>query len=352
MIDRGELARKAAMNAIRFSGLPHIAGPVFSGIGAILMMHRITNTPGTPLGLNCHLSITPEFLDTTITLVRDMEYDLVTIDEAVRRIRGSRHNRPFAAITLDDGYRDNLVEALPVFEKHCAPFTLFIAPGLIDGNTVLWWDTLEEIVTKQGSVELAGTGGKLVLDCNSANRKAYSNCVATEYLTKTIPELERSNAVRKLAEVNGIDPDEHMRNVLMDWDEIAQIAAHPLCTIGAHSMNHLNLARLDLDGARNEIEMGRSTLEDRLGIEVRHMAYPYGSAEAAGAREVKLAANAGFDSAVTTRHGVIHPEHASHLHVLPRISINGRYQNRKYIRTMLSGLTGVVANRGKRVTTY
>ena len=60
---------------------------------------------------------------------------------------------------------------------------------------------------------------------------------------------------------------------------------------------------------------------------------------------------AGFVSAVTTRHGVLHAEHAEHLHALPRISVNGRYQRVAHIRTMLSGVTTPLANAGKMLVT-
>jgi peptidoglycan/xylan/chitin deacetylase (PgdA/CDA1 family) len=66
---------------------------------------------------------------------------------------------------------------------------------------------------------------------------------------------------------------------------------------------------------------------------------------------VSLAAAAGFVSAVTTRHGVLQPEHAKHLHALPRISVNGRYQRVAYMRTMLSGVTTPLANQGKTLVT-
>ena len=81
------------------------------------------------------------------------------------------------------------------------------------------------------------------------------------------------------------------------------------------------------------------------------MAYPYGYRRAVGPREVKLAAEAGFASAVTTRHGLIQPQHETHPCALPRISINGRYQQVGYVRTMLSGVITPLANSGRLVIT-
>lgn len=92
-------------------------------------------------------------------------------------------------------------------------------------------------------------------------------------------------------------------------------------------------------------------LRSELGEAPRHMAYPYGYASAVGCREVKLAEEAGYVTAVTTRHGVLRAEHARHLLALPRISVNGRYQRVAHIRTMLSGITTPLANRGKMLVT-
>lgn len=137
----------------------------------------------------------------------------------------------------------------------------------------------------------------------------------------------------------------------MSWDEIRAIAAHPLVSIGAHTVNHYNLKRLPEDRARREMTDVVTLLRSELGESPRHLAYPYGFASAVGCREVKLAGEAGYVSAVTTRHGVLRAEHANHLHALPRISVNGRYQRVAHIRTMLSGITTPLANRGRMLVT-
>jgi peptidoglycan/xylan/chitin deacetylase (PgdA/CDA1 family) len=157
--------------------------------------------------------------------------------------------------------------------------------------------------------------------------------------------------LRGFAAVAGVDPGEPGRRTLMTWDELRGIAAHPLVSIGAHSVNHYNLRRLPEERARHEMTDAVTLLRSELGEAPRHMAYPYGYAGAVGNREVELAKAAGYASAVTTRHGVLRAEHAEHLHALPRISVNGRYQRVAHIRTMLSGITTPLANRGKMLVT-
>ena len=81
----------------------------------------------------------------------------------------------------------------------------------------------------------------------------------------------------------------------------------------------------------------------------RHLAYPVGDPTSAGLREFQLAADAGFDTAVTTRPGHVFPEHAEHLHALPRVSVNGLFQTEAALKGILSGVPFLAWNRGRRL---
>ncbi|HEY6633927.1 MAG TPA: polysaccharide deacetylase family protein [Rhizobiaceae bacterium] len=347
MFDGGEVIRKLALNVARYSGLAPLARPLVGGIGAILMLHRVTAAPEKPLGVNRHLNIAPEFLDAVITDMKASGYAFVSMDEAIERIRRGGSGRLFAAITADDAYRDNLTEALPVLEKHGAPLMIYVAPALIDGTADLWWDVIDDIVNVGRSLELKRPGGLETLDCSASDalQRLY------DYLTREVPEEGQRAMLRELAAIAGVDPGEPARRTLMSWDEIRAIAAHPLVSIGAHTVNHYNLKRLPEEKARREMTEVVGLLRSQLGVSPRHLAYPYGYASAVGCREVELAKEAGYVSAVTTRHGVLRAEHADHLLALPRISVNGRYQRVAHIRTMLSGITTPLANRGRMLVT-
>jgi peptidoglycan/xylan/chitin deacetylase (PgdA/CDA1 family) len=351
MFDRGEVFRKLALNLARYSGLALLTRPLVGGIGAILMLHRVTAAPGKPLGLNRHLSITPEFLDQIIADMKCRGYRFVSMDEAIDRIRFGHGHEQFATITADDAYRDNLTEALPVFEKHGTPFTIYVAPGLIDGTTDLWWDVLEDIVCARERFNLATSNGNFIIDASTPARKVEANRRLENYLTAEISEEAQRKVVRDLAREAGIDYDLPRRETLMDWNEVRTIARHRLATIGAHTLGHYNLSRLPAGKVRQEMADGARVLKDKLGEMPRHLAYPYGYVLAVGPREVAMAREAGYVSAVTTRHGILRAQHANHLHALPRISLNGRYQRVTHLRTMLSGITTPLANNGKVVVT-
>jgi peptidoglycan/xylan/chitin deacetylase (PgdA/CDA1 family) len=85
-----------------------------------------------------------------------------------------------------------------------------------------------------------------------------------------------------------------------------------------------------------------------LGARPAHLSYPYGDAGSAGAREFAIAAELGFKTAVTTRPGVLFRSHAKHLTALPRISLNGEYQQLRYVRVLLSGSATAIWNGFRR----
>ncbi|MDN5927805.1 MAG: polysaccharide deacetylase family protein [Hyphomicrobiales bacterium] len=350
MIDRNEALRKLAMNMARYSGIAPLAKPLMGGLGAILMLHHVSDDMPKPLGLNAHLTITPGFLDEVLTLMKQMGYIFVDMDEALSRIRKPVPGLRFATITADDGYRDNLVEALPVLEKHGAPITVYVAPGLVEGAVDIWWELVEDIVTIADAVRLPGNGVSVEFDCRTEAAKRDSFWRIMKHLSESVSEEDQRDVVRDMARKAGIDV-KPARNNVMNWKEIGRMAGHPLVTIGAHTVHHFNLKRLPEPQALAEMADAAARIAGATGEMPRHMAFPYGFRSAVGRREVELARRAGFASAVTTRHGLIRPGHARHLRALPRISLNGRYQNVGYVGTMLSGVTTPLANAGRQLVT-
>ncbi|MGO4869322.1 MAG: polysaccharide deacetylase family protein [Roseiarcus sp.] len=338
----------AGFAAFRASGLHKALAPATRGQGVILTFHRVRPwEPATPgFAPNRLLEITPEFLDETLGLACRLGFELVTLAEARRRLveGGAR----FAALTFDDGYRDTRDFALPVLERHGAPFTVFFATGFIERSARLWWLELEESLRRLDEVSIDQTGLALGLPTRSPKEKA----AAFDQIYWTLrgrPEEELLDAVGALARRAGVGSAQIADGLFMDWDEVAAFSRHPLVGVGAHSMSHRMLAKWPLDTAREEMAGSKAALETRLGREVDAFAYPVGDATSAGPREFELARRLGFSCAVTTRPGMLFPEHANHLTALPRVSVNGLWQNAAALEVMLSGAPFLLWNRGRRV---
>jgi peptidoglycan/xylan/chitin deacetylase (PgdA/CDA1 family) len=347
MIDARETARKLILGGVYWSGLAAVSAPLLSGKGAILMLHRVNRMEGSPLGLNSHLSISPNFLDRLLADLKARGVALISLDEMLEHLAG-RSTRSAVAITTDDGWLDNLTDALPVFEAHDAPFTIYVAPGLVDGTVVPWWEAVEELAASRDAIDLPTSQGVVSLDCSDELSKKASARWLMNHLTQDVAEEDQQMLLKNIgaAAQHGLSPRRFMNR-----DEILQLAGHRLATIGAHTVHHYNLKRLSEQAALDEMTASAAMVESQTGQRPRHFAYPYGYESAAGEREVALAAKAGFASAVTTRHGVLHAGHARHPHALPRISVNGNYQRLSYMRAMLSGLPTLLSNGGRKLVT-
>lgn len=116
----------------------------------------------------------------------------------------------------------------------------------------------------------------------------------------------------------------------MDWHELRIFASEQLCTIGAHTVHHYELAKLTAADARSEMEQSIRIIKAQFGKAPVHFSYPYGGAASAGEREFQFARDLGLRSAVTTRVGGVYSRHRDHLEALPRVSLNGNFQARRY----------------------
>jgi len=342
--------RKAFMNGARYSGLSGLLDPVLGGVGAILMLHHVHPRSDEVL-LNRELHVDLAFLADLIEALQERGARFVSMDEVADRLKAGHTDERFLAVSLDDGYRDNLRHAAPVFRQFGVPYAIHIAPGLTDGTSDLWWELLQIIIENNDTLTYGSPSGPVTLDCVTPAQKYKAFGHLVEYGSRVIEEDAMRELVQSLCVTYGIDADGHRREALLNWEELRGLAEDPLATIGAHTMNHYHLRRLVRDRAADEIARAADVIGDKLGERPRHMAYPYGNAVSVGPREVELAGEAGFTTAVTTRHGVLRPAHGDNLLALPRISVNGYYQRLRYVETMLSGITVPAANCGRTFVT-
>jgi peptidoglycan/xylan/chitin deacetylase (PgdA/CDA1 family) len=343
---------KTSLDLLFYSGASHALRGVCGGMGAIFMLHHIRPGGGLQQGFapNSGLEVTPEFLDRVIARVAERGYELLSLGEVVARLKsGERAPRPFAVFTIDDGYRDNLVHAWPVFRRHRCPFTIFIAPAITDGRCELWWRGLEAVVASSHRIETTIGGTPLHLDTVTDGQKQAA-FESLYWPLRAMRQHEQRAWIRRLCAAHGIDLNAMCRAEAMTWDELGEIAADPLCEIGAHTINHFAIAKLPPDEALTEMTASRARIAAELGRAPRFFAFPYGDETSAGPRDFRLAAEAGFECAVTTRKGMIFPAHRDHLTALPRVSLNGSFQRQRYTDVLLSGVPFAIWNRLRRVT--
>lgn len=298
--------------------------------GVIFTLHRVLPDDPADFSPNAILQVKPDFLEFAITRVRELGYEIVDLDEAARRIEADAGAKRFAVFTFDDAYRDNLKYALPILKRQQCPFTLYVPTALVDGVGEVWWQALEDIIA--GKNAIAVTYNEETEYFATANLEEKQRAYDTLYRRmRTMPEADRVKLIRDIARQYGFDLAQHCRELIMNWSELRHFAAEPLCTIGAHTVHHYELAKLSPADARNEIEQSVRILKAQFGRTPLHLSYPIGAAASAGPREFTLARELMLRTAVTTRPGGLYAGHRHSLHSLPRVSLNGLFQSRRYI---------------------
>jgi peptidoglycan/xylan/chitin deacetylase (PgdA/CDA1 family) len=335
---------RAGFEALYLSGAHEWLRRYCGGTGTILTFHHVRPARPDPFQPNSLLEITPEFLENVISVLRRADIDLVSLDEMHHRMTSGAFNRRFACITFDDGYRDNRMHAYPILKRHNVPFAIYVPTSFMEGRGDLWWLTLEAVIAVNDGISMRMGGEDRVFDCGSVDDKRVAFSAIYWWLRGLSTDGEIRDHVRHLAARYNIDTTTTCASLCMTWDELAQLSADPLVTIGAHTANHPILAKTSANTAHGEMEEGADGIARALGRWPQHFSYPFGDRTSAGPREFALASALGFKTAVTTRPGVLFPEHRDHMMALPRISINGGYQDLRYVEVLLSGTATALWN--------
>jgi peptidoglycan/xylan/chitin deacetylase (PgdA/CDA1 family) len=340
---------RTGLEALYFTGAYRALRNLFGGVGAILTLHHVRPTGPAVFQPNRLLEVTPAFLEAVIESLQRADIEFVALDEMHRRLIARDFTRRFACLTFDDGYRDNAVWAYPILKARGVPFAIYVPTSFADGQGKLWWLVLEKVIAANARVVLPADGAERTFECATPETKAEAFDAIYWWLRGRESEAELRATVDALAQRYAVDGAALCNDLCMSWDELKALAADPLVTIGAHTVNHVMLKKTSESAARHEMAASAAAIERKLGTRPAHFSYPIGDPTSAGPREFRIAREVGFKTAVTTRPGVLFPEHGEHLTALPRLSLNGEYQRLRYVEVLMSGAATALWNGFARV---
>jgi peptidoglycan/xylan/chitin deacetylase (PgdA/CDA1 family) len=313
----------------------HMLGPR----GCLFTFHRAARSGEWDKLPNRDFYIDIEFLDRLLAHLRAHEWDVVTIGEALRRSGSADNHSRYVNFSIDDCYRDSFELVAPVFSRHNVPLTLFVTTGIPDGTMPLWSVGLEDALAARDHVVLDNHVVKLA---RPEGRRAAYQRISTWW---DGPDAARHYAV--FCAANGIDSEAMHWKHAISWEMLEVLANDPLIEIGAHTINHARISSLSPEAGLAEIKGSRARLNERLGINVQHFAFPYGRSGDCGPRDFAIARRAGFLSAATTRKGLVRG--GQDRFSLPRNTINGGHRSLGAMEMHLMGLTGTAARIAGRV---
>ncbi|CAN7211207.1 polysaccharide deacetylase family protein [Rhizobium sp. LjRoot98] len=333
---RQAVKRTAITGGLTVAGLLHAGGLMRQarGRGAIFTLHHVRPKRPRTFDPNAHLEITPEFLDTAISTLKRDGYRFIALDALAAHL-ASKDPQPAAVFTLDDGYRNNLDHAAPVFSRHSVPFTVFVAGGFIDRTHTLWWETLADLLEQQSSLTFDFGAGDETLPLGSLPQKQSTFDRFAAFL-HSIDEATAIDRLNRIAQASGIDAIGITTALTLDEAGLKTLIENPLASLGAHTISHRSVTRLSDETASAEMDLSARRVEQITGRRPTSLAYPYGFATAVSARDHRLAAGLGFSTAVTTQPGTL--SNAVNTAALPRISLNGHFQKAGYVSALASGI--------------
>ena len=215
-------------------------------------------------------------------------------------------------LTFDDAYACNAETAVPLLERFGLPATIFVPAELIERGQEFWWDDLERLALGHRGAVLQDNGEEIALgEPDPRDRHwlphqepATPRQRAFHTLWSRIRERPPSvlaASMRHLHDQAEVPAEPRPSHRPMTAEEVKSIRSE-LIDIGAHSLTHPSLPRLDPAEKRHEIVDSVARCAAISGVTPRTMAYPYGDFDA---ESESLAEDAGFLCACTTEHGFV-----------------------------------------------
>lgn len=268
------------------------AGP--SAPLSVLMFHRVTERPDPIFPEEMHA----RRFDTVCGWLAD-SFNVLPLDEAAVRLKAGRLPARSLSITFDDGYADNHQVALPILKRHGLDATFFIATGFLDGGR-MWNDSLIEAVRacNRAELDLANLGlGQHSLRSADERQQAANRLIRQVKYQSVEQRLE---TVERVAAIAGVTLP---TDLMMSSDQVDGLRRAGM-QIGAHTISHPILSKLDEATARAEIMGSKEHLEQILGERIGLFAYPNGKpGEDYSPANVELLRGLDFDAAVSTEWG-------------------------------------------------
>lgn len=295
----------------------------FKGKGMIVMLHRIAPFEDK-LSPNEHMKVSPEFLESFITQALDSKYHFISLDELHEGLLHNDLPEYFICITIDDGYKDNLTFGYPIFAKYNIPFCIYICTSFPESSHNMWWFALEDYLLKHSNIIYNNTKYDI-------STKALKEAMFLTMRANIITQIDSYENCKQTLENFGIfyNPRDY-DNLTLSWEDIAFLhtqnlqntlggGQRQLCTIGCHTHSHPIFNNLSNDEIAQDIAKAQKLFLQHLHFTPTHFAYPFGSRIEVSPHHFSLIQNLGFKTATTTRHGSIYPQHARHIHALPRV---------------------------------
>jgi peptidoglycan/xylan/chitin deacetylase (PgdA/CDA1 family) len=230
----------------------------------------------------------PSMLTSTAMFERHLDlvsrhFRFATLDEIGEQLAtGQPFTDRVAAVTFDDGYRDNYEHAFPILKRKGIPAAIFVVTDLVDTPSWQIHDKLFHLVTKAFDAwddprrELPELLRTLDLPAGHILRHRAATSSPMTTVSALLPDLSMSNLSRVMAAIeartgNGF----HNIAPPLTWPMIVEMHRAGI-TIGSHTRRHVSLPAESAETVIAELKGSKRAIEEHISAPVVHFAYPGG----------------------------------------------------------------------------
>lgn len=273
----------------------------------VLAYHRVTDphVPGFDT-FKSNVSATPAAFAAQMDFVKQ-RFNVVSMTEVLAWLcgDGALPAKPLL-ITFDDGYRDNLDNALPVLQQRNLPAVIFLTTDYTGEILPFYWDLIAYCFhhTPRTAVDLPLVGPRQWQRDEKSRARVMAEWLN---LLKRAPDEEKWRAVRQLPRALEVPvPADAFAGLHLSWDQVRTLVTSGI-EMGAHTQSHPILTRISLEQAQREVTGSKHRIEMEINRPVTTFAYPNGSTADFNPDLQKLLRQEGFEAAFTLVPGPTHP---------------------------------------------
>jgi peptidoglycan/xylan/chitin deacetylase (PgdA/CDA1 family) len=269
---------------------------------------KITNKPV----VLCYHRISKTKFDAQVTFFKK----IASVKSFKNLVHASSNATPkFAiALTMDDCYYEDFINATQVLEKHKLPCTFFVPTKYSVENTPLWPVKIVKMLSTEKLRFITEEKQEKKFENTQEQAKFKGELIKT-LLWNENQTAEIENEVEKLSEYNGYLASEGDK--VIDEQVIKMYAENPLFSFQSHTVTHPKLYLQNNDELKHEFEESKKYLQKASGEEQYLICYPYGSAKHIG--NAHTTASKYYTHGVTLQTGSIRK--TTNPMLIPRIGI-------------------------------
>lgn len=245
------------------------------------------------------------------------KYSIITVEDFLSN-KLNHSDKKYATISFDDGYKDNIIFALPILSKYNVKASFYVVTDCIENNTPTWTHILEYLFQNSSKSEISIDFDFLPNNLRIKELQTFKEKIV--YVKQLKPFLKKvSHEQRNLVLNRVIDSfdDVKLPLLMMSWDDLKHLMGlgH---NIGSHTVSHYMLGTMTNEqDVRNELQNSFNKIVEKLGVAPLTISYPVGSYNVT---TIKLSKETGYKIGLAVKQELYNPN-ADSIFEIPRIEL-------------------------------